>query len=408
MVTEKKGQASLWGGLLRREIWSICLYLGLVDMVIGMVAPTLSLFARSLGASLSLVGLLAAMLGLARFAAGLLSGALSDRRGRKSILLLGLAGMGLACLLYALAASPEALLPINALFGLSFVACLTTGLASAADLASVRERSLVFGVATTAMGLGFALGSLAGGLVAARSGYPAAYLAALGLAGLGLLAAWRALPGESRPAGPVAPPTLSWARQIGALLANPIIRAACLGSILSNLVFGGLVLTFFPIYAHGLGLTQAAIGSMIATRTLASTLARLPAGILVPIFPGRRLMLAALLVSTGAAFWLSQFTAPAALLLLLIAEGIAYGLFLTSGQVAIAEHAPPGGRGAALGSYMASASLGDSLAPLLLGLAADLLGIRSVFYIGAGLALLGVASIAHILARPERVWSDKL
>ena len=161
---------------------------------------------------------------------------------------------------------------------------------------------------------------------------------------------------------------------MGVMMANPIILAVCVGTILSNLVFGGLVVTFFPIYANGLGIGQAMIGSLFATRALASTVARLPAGVLGTIFPGYFVMLAALIISTIVAFSLPQFASPTILMFLLIGEGVAYGLFLTSGQTTIAEHADESSRGAALGIYMAAASVGDSVAPLFLGMVADRLG----------------------------------
>lgn len=396
-----KNKARIWSGLLRREVGSICLFVFTADMIIGTITPTLSLFARSLGASLTLVGILATTLGLARFGSSVIVGTLSDRRGRKNILMAGMAGMGVAALLYTLTSVPYVLPLINALFGMSFVACLTIGLAYAADVAAVGERSLIFGLATTSMGLGFAAGSLVGGLVAAGSGYPASYLAAFGMAIAGFIVAWRGVPGGPHPSGIAGSNGLALHRQLRVLMANPMILAVCVGSVLSNLVFGGLIITFFPIYADGLGITRAAIGSMFATRALASTLARLPAGLLGTIFPGHFIMLTALAVSTLIAFSLSQVANPTFLILLLSGEGVAYGLFLTSGQATIAEHAGASNRGTALGTYMASASVGDSLAPLFLGAVADMLGIKSVFYIVGGLALLGVMLVARILARPR-------
>ncbi len=394
-----KNKVNIWEVLRRREVASICLFVFMTDTIIGMVSPTLSLYARSLGASLTLVGVLATVLGLARLSSSVVIGSLSDRRGRKNILMAGMALMAAAALLYSLATLPSALILINALFGLSFVATLTIGLATMADVASGRERSLVFGLATTAMGLGFAIGSFVGGRVAASLGYPGAYWLAASVAGIAFLVAWRGIPGQPRPTQPVESNGLSWRRQIGVMMANPIILAVCVGTILSNLVFGGLVVTFFPIYANGLGLGQAMIGSLFATRALASTVARLPAGVLGTIFPGYFIMLAALIISTIVAFSLPQFASPTILMFLLIGEGVAYGLFLTSGQTTIAEHADESSRGAALGIYMAAASVGDSLAPLFLGVVADRLGIYSVFYIVGSLAVLGVVAMARILMR---------
>jgi MFS family permease len=187
------------------------------------------------------------------------------------------------------------------------------------------------------------------------------------------------------------------------MLANPIILAACVGSVLSNLVFNGLIVTFVPIYANGLGIGQAAIGSLFAIRALASTLARLPAGVLGTIFPGSLVMLAALIGSTLVAFALPQSATTTLLMLLLMVEGVAYGLYLTSGQTIVAGQADPSSRGAALGMYMAAASVGDSVAPFFLGVIADRLGLITVFYVVGGLALLGVAVMARILRRQGAV-----
>ncbi len=110
-------------------------------------------------------------------------------------------------------------------------------------------------------------------------------------------------------------------------------------------------------------------------------------------------MVTALVISTTVAFLLAQFTSPTVLIFLLGAEGIAYGLYLTSGQSTIAKYAAESSRGAALGTYMASASVGDSIAPLFLGMVADAFGIQSVFYIIGSLALCGLIVMARLLTR---------
>jgi MFS family permease len=390
---------NLWHVLRRREVVSVCLFLFMTDMIIGAVSPTLSLFARSLGASLTLVGILATTMGLARLGSSVLIGTLSDRRGRKSIMVVGMACMGMATLLYAVTTTPQMLLFINALFGVGFVATLTIGLAYLADTASTRERSLVFGLATTAMGLGFALGSLMGGRMVANWGYRGAQLMALAVSVVALLVIWQGVPHQPYRGQATGSNSSSWRQQLALMAANPIILAVCVGTILSNLIFGGLIVTFFPIYAFGLGLNQATIGSLFATRSLASTLARLPAGVLGTIFPGYFVMLVALVMSTIVAFSLPQLANPTLLMLFLIGEGVGYGLYLTSGQTTIAGYANESSRGAALGVYMAAASIGDSVAPLFLGMLADQLGIKSVFYMVGGLALLGVVLMSRILMR---------
>lgn len=389
----------VWAGLLRREIVSICLFLFTVDTVIGTISPTLSLFAHSLGASLLLIGILATMTGVARFSTGLVIGGLSDRHGRRKILLVSISLMGVAALLYAMNTLPYGLLLINALFGLSFVAALTVGIAYAADISTPQERSLVFGLTTTSMGLGFALGSLMGGTLAGLWGYPSAYLFAAGVALLGFLVMWLGVPADAYLVEAAGARKASWPQQMGVLMSNSFILAACFGTLLLNLIFGGLIITFFPIYADGLGIGQAAIGSMFATRALASTLARLPAGVLGTIFPMHWVMVTALVLATLVAFSLPQLIDPTILTILLTVEGVAFGLFLTSAQTTIASHADESSRGAALGLYMAAASVGDSVAPIFLGWVAQMLGVRSVFFVVGSLVGLGTFVMATIIAR---------
>ncbi|MCK6630687.1 MAG: MFS transporter, partial [Anaerolineae bacterium] len=156
---------------------------------------------------------------------------------------------------------------------------------------------------------------------------------------------------------------------------------------------------FFPLYAQGLGLSQAGVSSLFALRTLASTLARLPAGILGTRLPVHWLMFNALLLATLVALVLPQFAHPTGWMLLLSCEGIAFGLFLTAGQTTVAAQANESNRGAVVGVYMAAASVGDSFAPLFLGLIADRLGIVSVFYVVGGLALLGGMAMGWLLLR---------
>jgi MFS family permease len=393
-------QPNIWSGLFRRELVSICLYLFVVDTIIGTISPTLSLFAHSLGASLTLVGVLATTVGLARLSTSLVIGGISDRRGRKNILMLAITTMGLAGLLYSFTRIPYLLLLINALYGASFVAALAVGIAYTADTSTPRERSLVFGLLTTAMGLGFALGSFLGGTVAARWGYPAAYLLSAGIASLGLGIIWQGIPADWRPARSEAT-RLSWRQQFIMLLANPFILAACFGTLLMNLIFGGLLVTFFPLYANGLGVGQAALGSMFATRALASTLARLPAGALGTVVPMHYVLLTALVISNIIAFSLPQIVDPSLLVVLLAIEGVAFGLFLTSAQTTIATHADESSRGAASGMYMAAAAVGESTAPFILGFVADHFGLPTVFYVVATLVTLGILYLATILKRSQ-------
>jgi MFS family permease len=387
--------------LLRREVVAICLFVFVADTILGMTRPILSLFAQNLGASLTLVGSLSLVVGITQLSSGVIIGAISDRRGRKGVLLVGMLFLGLTSLLFALTTTPYLLLPIQVLLGLGFIGTIIITVAYAADVVPVQERSLTIGLVTTTMGLGYATGSMIGGTVAELWGYRIAYFTATGLAVVGLLIGWRWVP-RKRGSGPIGVQTdLPVREQLRVLLVDPLILAVCVGALAVYLAFGGMVVAFFPIYAHGLGVSRAAIGTMFAVRALASTAARLPGSALATRFSNRWILPLAMLLSTTVAFILPQGRQPLVLALGLIGEGVAYGVFMTISQDTIAGRATESSRGAALGMYGTATSLGGNVLPFFLGLAADAFGIRSIFYIVGSFLALGTGVMAWVSAREK-------
>lgn len=88
---------------------------------------------------------------------------------------------------------------------------------------------------------------------------------------------------------------------------------------------------------------------------------------------------------------------------MLVAEGVAYGAFLTSGQTSVLTQSAEASRGAALGVYAAAGSVGDSVLPFALGYVADTAGLNAVFYIVGALGAAGAGATLAILGR----WSTR-
>jgi MFS family permease len=313
--------------------------------------------------------------------------------------------LGLTALCIALTSTPYLLLPTQVLLGLGFVGTITITMAYIADVAALQERSLAIGLAATMMGLGYATGTLLGGAVAGGWGYVNAYLVAALLALAGFVMAWLGLPGSRPEVRFTERSRLSLGQQFRAMAGNSQILAVSWGGLLMFLVFGGLVITFFPIYAHGLGISQATLGFMLAVRALASTLARLPGGALATKLPGQWILLAAMVIAAVFAFVLPQLKDPALLTGLLLSEGVAYGLYLTIGQTLITEYADEASRGAALGMYSTATSIGGSLLPFFLGVVADLSGLTTIFYLTGGLLALGIIFMIRVSLQPQAVSS---
>jgi len=114
-----------------------------------------------------------------------LFGSLSDRYGRRAVLLLSLSGMGLSYLVLGLAPSLGWLFVGRALAGISG-ATITTANAYMADISTPQTRARNFGLVGAAFGAGFVLGPAIGGLLG-EIGPRVPFFGAAGAAALNLL-----------------------------------------------------------------------------------------------------------------------------------------------------------------------------------------------------------------------------
>ena len=85
--------------------------------------------------------------------------------------------------------------------------------------------------------------------------------------------------------------------------------------------------------------------------------------------------------------------------LLLVMEGISFGMFLTAGNAFVTQHADAQMRGASLGAYNMAGGVSIALSPILLGALAQNFGLGTVF-LGMGVAALaGTAVLAVAFPR---------
>ncbi|MFN0091234.1 MAG: MFS transporter, partial [Acidimicrobiales bacterium] len=176
-------------------IWS-AVALDLVGF--GIVLPILPLYAERFGASPSVIGLVLAAYSVGQLVGAPILGRLSDRYGRKPVLLLALAGSSLGHLVTGLAGSVWVVLAARAVDGLSG-GSVSVAQAAVADLAPPAARARLFGLLGVAFAVGFVVGPALGSL-AALGGPRLPFFLAAGLSGLNALTGLRRLP-ETRPAG---------------------------------------------------------------------------------------------------------------------------------------------------------------------------------------------------------------
>jgi DHA1 family multidrug resistance protein-like MFS transporter len=173
----------------RKNIVILFFTMIVVMLGFGMVIPIMPFYIRSFGASGSALGALMAIYGLLQFIFAPLWGSLSDRIGRKPVLMIGVIGNGLAQLLFGLSTELWMLFAARALSGILSSATLPTAMAYISDSTSEKERSGGMGIIGAAMGIGMVLGPGLAGLLAEKSlSLPFFLAAALSLIALGLVA----------------------------------------------------------------------------------------------------------------------------------------------------------------------------------------------------------------------------
>ncbi len=174
-------------------LW-LTLFLDLLGF--GIIIPVLPFFATDFGASPMVVTLLSTCYSLAQFVASPVLGRLSDRVGRRPVMLISIAGSCASTLVLGLATTLAMVFAARVLSGLC-TANISTAHAYVADRVEPARRARYMGLMGSAIGLGFVFGPALGGLLSTPEHPALPFFVAAGLAGLNWVMALVWLP-ESR------------------------------------------------------------------------------------------------------------------------------------------------------------------------------------------------------------------
>lgn len=147
----------------RKNIAILFSTLVVVMLGFGVIIPILPFYIKSFGASGRALGLLMATHATMQFICAPIWGILSDRYGRKPILIVGVVGNALAHLLFGLSTELWMLFAARALAGILSSATMPTAMAYVADTTSEEDRGGGMGAMSAAIGVGVILGPGFGG-----------------------------------------------------------------------------------------------------------------------------------------------------------------------------------------------------------------------------------------------------
>lgn len=136
----------------------------LVMVGFGIIIPVLPFYAEEMGASPTELGLLMAVYSLMQFVFAPMWGRISDKIGRKPVIMIGIFGLSLSFFLMAFSTKLWMLFVARVIGGMLAAANMPTVMAYVADITSEEDRGKGMGIIGAATGLGFIFGPAIGGV----------------------------------------------------------------------------------------------------------------------------------------------------------------------------------------------------------------------------------------------------
>jgi len=361
-------------------ILALCIFSSMLG--IGILAPILPIYAESLGASGVWLGVIFSGYAISRTFVMPFIGRLSDRRGRKPILAVGLVAFALTSFAYVLADSVISLFIIRLLQGAT--SCLVQPIAQAyvGDLAPEGEEGKWMGYCNGVFFLGWGSGPLTGGILTDFVGMNSAFYVMGGLNLLAFIGVLIFLPESEK-------------RQ-KTVVAESSYREALSGNVtrgvfsyqMGNSGHRAIVQTFLPVFdGLTIGLSQSLVGTILSVLVIGAAFIQIPGGKiadrfdkrLVVFLGGMGVLVSMVVLTRATGFWMLLGLLGIAL----VGDATSY----PSASALIVEEGRKYGMGMAMAIFNISMSIGMSIAPILAGWAADVWGIRSAFYFAAFIML---------------------
>jgi multidrug resistance protein len=328
----------------------------------GIIIPLLPFYAETFGASPLVIGLLFAVFSLCQLLAAPALGDISDRYGRRPVLVFSLAGTVISFVMLAVAHSVTMLFAARIVDGLSG-GNISTARAYVADVTEPKDRARAYGLIGAAFGLGFILGPALSGILAKIS-YTAPIWAAAAVTLVATIMAWAWLPETVHRAHAG---TGDWNpfRFLPVLLQRPLVRRILLIDFMYWFAFAVFQTTFALFVARRFGFDVSQTGYFFAAFGVLGAL--IQGGFIRPIV--KRIgdkptfMMGLIFAAVGlVASSLTHSVVMFAIALVPLAFGIGFGHPTVSSLVSLVARGDEQGR--VQGAASAVESLGRTLGPV--------------------------------------------
>ncbi|MFQ6050445.1 MAG: MFS transporter [Candidatus Hydrothermarchaeota archaeon] len=344
--------------------------------------PIVPLFAKSIGATTFEIGLIASLFMVMASLLAIPYGHLSDKFGRKLLVLSGLGISSLTSFLLFFVKTPKQLIIVYTLAGFGASAFAPAIASFVGDITPGERMGRAFGWYTSSMQIGMASGPAIGGIIAGLTNLTVPFLFSGTIIAIALILAIIGFPSFSEQSNL----SSNIRETFFDLSKNATVLACWIGTFCIAFTFG-IFAPFFPLYAASIGLSVPVIGLIFSTQSFFNAIARIPAGYFSdklgkrdPFIIGGMFLLSLciiLLVSTESSYIL---LAIAAFL------GLNMGICFMAVSTSIAEAVTSDKRGVAMGGYSTFLYGGFAISAVIGG------KIISIYNYWLGFFLAGLAS----------------
>ena len=335
------------------------------------------LFAFQVTESIFLVTVMVSVTGTARILTGPLTGFLSDRFGRKPLVIFGAALRGVGSLGQFFVDDYVTFIVLEFFAQAGVAIFITSATVLISDVTTRETRGRFLAVRTLSGRFGQVAGPATGGLIASLVALKWVFLFD-SITKFGIVLVVLLLIRESRPSGDRVPAAATAANDPTAKLAKARINlkpfanrtfvALGAATIAGTLLQQGITFSVLPVYAtEEVGITAGGLGALVSMAALLGMLVAYPNGMVSDRF-GRKYSLApGLMMLALGAVLLALSPTYAVLVLAMMAFGAGEGVIIGTTQAFVMDLAPTEGRGAFLGLWTTVRSVPSVLVPLLIG-----------------------------------------
>ena len=356
---------------------------------VGIIEPFMAIYAESLGANGFFIGLIFGSFTLSRAIFTPLIGKISDLKGRKNIMLIGLIGYTILSFFYAAAKTTTSLITVRFFHGLASAMVLPIAMAYIGDIAPKNQEGKYFGTFTIAFFLGMAFGPVIGGTLHDIWHMNAAFYA-MGLVSFFSLILLVFMLPEINAHKNIKPSSFKTILKDNTMQAMLIFR-------LLNAYGIAALMGFLPLLAQRINVSIFQIGFIVTSNLLISSIFQRYFGIIADKSDKVAMTIAGTLMMVVALALMPLSTNFYTLLLFNLLMGLGSAVSIPAGSAMTAQLGRKLGMGSVMGLFNTAFGIGGGIGPIVAGLIMVATSLTFVFVSSAMIVLIGTIIFYYLM-----------